>query len=219
MIALNSDTLPQAQTDAIFAAAGVKPRVALRTSSSQVACLLAAEGLGYAVADPIAAHGLGARVAAHRIRPAFMLTYGVLTPQGQPASPAARLFAAEMRGALKALAGHAPGASDPTTSASEASAGPGQPPSRAAAGDGMRVTGIEVRTPARPMPGGQRNARRTPTEKAFPFRFVTAEDGTVGLGEGWTSHASARALAATIEDDVAPSRSAARSARCWRARR
>ena len=68
----------------------------------------------------------------------------------------------------------------------------------------MRVTGIEVRTLALPMPGGQRNARRTWTEKAFLFCFVTAEDGTVGVGEGWTSYASTRALAATIEDDVAP---------------
>jgi L-alanine-DL-glutamate epimerase-like enolase superfamily enzyme len=68
----------------------------------------------------------------------------------------------------------------------------------------MRVTHIEVRSVTRPMPGGQRNARRTWTEKAFLFCFVTAEDGAVGVGEGWTSYASTRALAATIEDDVAP---------------
>ena len=68
----------------------------------------------------------------------------------------------------------------------------------------MRVQQVEVAMLTLPMTGGQRNARRTWTEKSFLFCFVTAEDGTVGVGEGWTSYASPRALAATIEDDVAP---------------
>jgi DNA-binding transcriptional LysR family regulator len=113
LIALTPDTLLQAQTDAIFAAAGAVPREAMRTSSSQVACLLAAEGLGYCVTDPITARGLGGRVAVHPIRPAFLLTYGVLTPRDQAASPPARLFAREMELAIQALADHAPDASDP----------------------------------------------------------------------------------------------------------
>ena len=134
MIALTSDTLLQSQTEAIFAAAGGEPRIALRTSSSQVACLLAAEGLGYAVTDPITARALGLRVAVHRIRPPFTLTYGVLTPRDQPPSPAATAFAGAMREAMRRamedgagsgqMADHAPGASNPSTFALEASAGP-----------------------------------------------------------------------------------------------
>ena len=68
----------------------------------------------------------------------------------------------------------------------------------------MQVKEVEVVTLKLPMAGSQRNARRIWTEKSFLFCFVTAEDGTVGVGEGWTSYASPRALAATIEDDVAP---------------
>jgi L-alanine-DL-glutamate epimerase-like enolase superfamily enzyme len=36
------------------------------------------------------------------------------------------------------------------------------------------------------------------------FCFVTLENGSVGVGEGWTSYASTNALRATIDDDVAP---------------
>lgn len=68
----------------------------------------------------------------------------------------------------------------------------------------MRISDITVRTVTRKMPSNQRNARRAWTEKAFLFCFVTTEDGHTGIGEGWTSYASPRALAATIEDDVAP---------------
>ena len=68
----------------------------------------------------------------------------------------------------------------------------------------MKITRIEVVTAVRPMAGAQRNARRAWSEKAFLFCFVTGEDGLVGVGEGWTSYASPRALAATVEDDVAP---------------
>lgn len=68
----------------------------------------------------------------------------------------------------------------------------------------MRITGIEVETLRLPMPGKQRNARRAWTEKAFLFCFVTDSEGRTGIGEGWTSYASPRALAATIEDDILP---------------
>ena len=120
MIALTPDTLLQSQAEAIFAAAGAEPRVAMRVSSAHVAALLAAEGVGYAVADPITAAALGGRVATLTIEPIFWLTYGTLTPHGQTPSPAARLFAAEMGEALRALSDHAIGASDPTTFALEA---------------------------------------------------------------------------------------------------
>ncbi|QPH54620.1 mandelate racemase/muconate lactonizing enzyme family protein [Pontivivens ytuae] len=68
----------------------------------------------------------------------------------------------------------------------------------------MQIKSVEVKAVRIPMSGQQRNARRTWTHKPMLFCFVTAEDGTVGVGEGWTSYASTAALQATIEDDVAP---------------
>ena len=68
----------------------------------------------------------------------------------------------------------------------------------------MRIKDVEVRTVCLPVAGRQRNARRIWTEKPLLFCFVSLEDGRTGIGEGWTSYASPRALAATIEDDVAP---------------
>lgn len=93
LIALTPDTLMQAQSEAIFAAAGVTPRIVLRTSSSQVAGLLAAQGLGYTICDPFTARTLGDAVESHFIEPLFPLSYGVLTPAGQGLSSAARFFA------------------------------------------------------------------------------------------------------------------------------
>lgn len=68
----------------------------------------------------------------------------------------------------------------------------------------MRIISISVRSVRMPMSGGQRNARRTWTHKPMLFCFVTLENGSVGVGEGWTSYASTNALRATIDDDVAP---------------
>jgi L-alanine-DL-glutamate epimerase-like enolase superfamily enzyme len=68
----------------------------------------------------------------------------------------------------------------------------------------MQVQSVEVRAVRMPMAGGQRNARRTWTHKPMLFCFVTLDNGAMGVGEGWTSYASSRALQATIEDDVAP---------------
>ena len=121
LIALTPDTLLQTQTDAIFAAAGLEPDSTVVTSSSQVACLLAAEGLGYAITDPITARASGLRVSAYCIRPTFRLSYGVLTPAGHPASPPAAAFAEEMRTALAAVIEgiHAWDARDPKSFALE----------------------------------------------------------------------------------------------------
>lgn len=68
----------------------------------------------------------------------------------------------------------------------------------------MRITSVTVHPVRMPMAGGQRNARRTWTHKPMLFCFVTLDDGSMGVGEGWTSYASTMALRATIEDDVAP---------------
>ena len=102
LIALTADTLLQAQTDAIFAAAGVAPRITMRTSSSQVACALAARGLGYAVSDPITAHAIAEPVETISIEPAFPLEYGILCPRGEVAAGAAELFITCMRDAFAA---------------------------------------------------------------------------------------------------------------------
>ena len=204
MIALTPDTLLQSQAEAIFAAAGAEPRVAMRVSSAHVAALLAAEGVGYAVTDPITAAALGGRVATLTIEPIFWLTYGTLTPHGQTPSPAAPpLRGRDGRGTASAV-----GSCDRRKRSYDLCIG-GMTPARASLpADGwmvpMHVARIETHVVVLPMAGGQRNARRTWTRKAFLFCFVTADDGRVGIGEGWTSYASSRALAATIEDDVAP---------------
>lgn len=103
LIALTPDTLMQRQTDAIFAAAGVSPQIGLRTSSSLVACLFAAEGLGYAVTDPATVRSIAEPVEAVPIAPAFPLDYGVLLPRGASLSPAAAVFRDCMRQAFETL--------------------------------------------------------------------------------------------------------------------
>ncbi len=103
LISLTPDTLLQAQTEAIFAAAGVAPRLSMRTSSSQIACALAARGLGYAISDPITAHALAEPVEAIPIEPAFPLEYGILCPRGEVVTPTAELFITCMREAFVAI--------------------------------------------------------------------------------------------------------------------
>ncbi|QPH54621.1 LysR family transcriptional regulator [Pontivivens ytuae] len=92
LIALTPDTLLQSQTEAIFAAAGIVPRTGMSTSSSQVACMLAARGLGYAITDPVTARAVPEALEVIPIAPAFPLEYGVLTPRGVTLTPAATVF-------------------------------------------------------------------------------------------------------------------------------
>lgn len=68
----------------------------------------------------------------------------------------------------------------------------------------MRVKSVSVHRLSFEMGGGQRNARRTWTQKDIVLVFVETDCGLVGVGEGWTSYASPRALQAMIEDDIAP---------------
>jgi L-alanine-DL-glutamate epimerase-like enolase superfamily enzyme len=68
----------------------------------------------------------------------------------------------------------------------------------------MKVKSVVVRILEAEVPGGFRNARRAWSRKSFCFAFVEAEGGRIGVGEGWTSYGSARALAATIEEEVVP---------------
>ena len=68
----------------------------------------------------------------------------------------------------------------------------------------MKVKSVTVRLLDLEMPGGYRNARRAWSRKSLCFAFVESDDGLLGVGEGWTSYGSARSLAATIEDEVAP---------------
>ena len=93
-MALTPDTLLQDQIEAVLAAAGKTPRVAPRTSSTQVASLMAAQGLGCAITDPVTARALGPAVEAVPLSPRFALSYGVPWPRDQPRAPAALRFAA-----------------------------------------------------------------------------------------------------------------------------
>lgn len=68
----------------------------------------------------------------------------------------------------------------------------------------MTVRSVTVHQLRCEMPGALRNARRRWTHKDILLVFVEDDKGRLGVGEGWTSYASPRALAATIEDDIAP---------------
>lgn len=103
LIALTPDTLLQRQMDAIFALAGITPRVGLRTSSSQLACSLAASGLGYTITDPMTASAIPEPLAIVPITPAFPLDYGILTPKDEVPAPAAEVFIDCMKGAFESL--------------------------------------------------------------------------------------------------------------------
>lgn len=103
LIALTPDTLMQRQTDAIFAAAGVTATVGMETSSSHVACSLAAKGLGFAITDPATVRAVAEPIEAFPIFPAFPLDYGVLTPRGETLTPASMVFRDCMLDAFKTL--------------------------------------------------------------------------------------------------------------------
>lgn len=102
MIALTPDTLLRRQADAIFAAAGLAPQIALRTSSSQVACLMAARGMGYTITDPFTAAIAADALDIVPVTPVFPLSYGILTPAAQPISPIAKRFGVHMAKAFDA---------------------------------------------------------------------------------------------------------------------
>lgn len=68
----------------------------------------------------------------------------------------------------------------------------------------MRIRSAQVCAVEMEMPGKLRNARRRWTRKQMLFVFLEGDDGLLGIGEGWTSYASPRALQATIEDEILP---------------
>ncbi|MGP1396667.1 MAG: LysR family transcriptional regulator [Inquilinaceae bacterium] len=92
LIALTPDTLLQSQIDAMFSMAGLAPRIALRTSSSHLACALAAQGLGYTITDPFAARSFADAAAMVPVDPSFALDFGVLWPREAQRSRAAEAF-------------------------------------------------------------------------------------------------------------------------------
>lgn len=101
MVALTPDTLLQSQVDAVFAAAGVGPKIGLRVSSSHVACLTAATGIGYAVADLVTASALGDDARVIPIEPRFYVAFGLLFAADHQPSSAAMAFADEMRDSIR----------------------------------------------------------------------------------------------------------------------
>jgi L-alanine-DL-glutamate epimerase-like enolase superfamily enzyme len=66
------------------------------------------------------------------------------------------------------------------------------------------VKRVTTRLIEREMTGGLRNPRTRWTRKRILLCFVESEAGLVGVGEAWVSGGSARAIQATIEDDLAP---------------
>ena len=68
----------------------------------------------------------------------------------------------------------------------------------------MRITKVTPRLIERAMDGTAWNPRTRWAKKQIVLVFVETEGGLCGVGEGWTSSGSPRALIATIEDDLAP---------------
>jgi L-alanine-DL-glutamate epimerase-like enolase superfamily enzyme len=68
----------------------------------------------------------------------------------------------------------------------------------------MKITKVTPRLIEREMAGNLWNPRTRWARKQIVLVFVETADGLCGVGEGWTSSGSPRALIATIEDDLAP---------------
>ncbi len=68
----------------------------------------------------------------------------------------------------------------------------------------MKITRVTPRLIEREMSGKLWNPRQRWRRKQIVLVLVETDAGLFGVGEGWTSSGSARALIATIEDDLAP---------------
>ena len=68
----------------------------------------------------------------------------------------------------------------------------------------MKITKVTPRLIERAMAGNLWNPRTRWTRKRMVLVFIETDTGLFGVGEGWTSGGSARALVDTIEDDLAP---------------
>jgi L-alanine-DL-glutamate epimerase-like enolase superfamily enzyme len=68
----------------------------------------------------------------------------------------------------------------------------------------MKITRVTPRLIEREMAGNLWNPRTRWTRKRMVLVFIETDTGSFGVGEGWTTGGSARALVDTIEDDLAP---------------
>jgi L-alanine-DL-glutamate epimerase-like enolase superfamily enzyme len=68
----------------------------------------------------------------------------------------------------------------------------------------MKITKVSPRLIEREMGGYLWNPRTRWTKKRMVLVFIETDTGLFGVGEGWTTGGSARALVDTIEDDLAP---------------
>ena len=68
----------------------------------------------------------------------------------------------------------------------------------------MKITKVTPRLVEREIGGEVWNPHMRWARKQIVLTFVETDDGRFGVGEGWTSSGSPRALIATIEDNLAP---------------
>jgi L-alanine-DL-glutamate epimerase-like enolase superfamily enzyme len=68
----------------------------------------------------------------------------------------------------------------------------------------MKITNVTPQLIERAMDGYLWNPRTRWTKKRMVLVFIETDTGLFGVGEGWTTGGSARALVDTIEDDLAP---------------
>ncbi|CAE6713957.1 LysR family transcriptional regulator [Paraburkholderia nemoris] len=98
LVATHSRSLLRQHLERLFRERGQKPNIRFEATNGLIACELAAQGLGVALADPIVALSTGARNLA--IRPFVAkveMEYGFLYPIGRARPPAAQALAEEIR--------------------------------------------------------------------------------------------------------------------------
>ena len=107
IIGFSPGLLPREQMDHIFHAAGFAPDFSLETSSTYLACMLAAHGIGVAIVDTVSAAVTDGRTVCIPLEPREWVTFGLLTPKHVTQEPAVALFAAQLRAvAARLVASH-----------------------------------------------------------------------------------------------------------------
>jgi DNA-binding transcriptional LysR family regulator len=97
LIGIAPGLLPREQMDYIFRAAAKKPRYAIETTSTLLACELVAEGAGVALLDTVSAAVTEDRTVVIPLDPPEWVSFGLLVPKQTQITSTARLYAEQLR--------------------------------------------------------------------------------------------------------------------------
>jgi len=98
MVAAPAHAAHQARIERAFLDAGIRPRIVAECEYTAPRCALVAEGLGFAIVDPLAARDLAnSRVVLRRFIPEVPISTVLLFPSGRPRSRLAEDLAAALR--------------------------------------------------------------------------------------------------------------------------